>query len=79
MVAPFIDLTGSHHPRAIMPKMNRVNKIATFLKTIFLGPLRGLGKNSGKTNLFSFCNFCLAGDPKSNELMSNLNAKRLAL
>jgi len=79
MAAPFFDLTGSHHARAIIPKMNKVNKIATFLRTIFFDPSEHLRKNNGKTHLIWFYNFCLAEDQNVNELMSNLNAKRLPL
>jgi hypothetical protein len=48
MAAPYIDLTGSPHVRVIIPKMNRVDKIATSLITTFLGPFRAFEKKQWK-------------------------------
>jgi hypothetical protein len=62
MVAPLIDLTGSHHARTTIPKMDKANKIETFVRSIFFGPSEHLRKNNGKTDLIGFFNFCLDGD-----------------
>jgi hypothetical protein len=57
MAATFIDLTGSHHARTIIPKMNRVNKTATFLRTIFLGPFRAFEKKHWKNKPYLVLQF----------------------
>jgi len=74
-----MDLTGSHHACTVIPKMDKINKIETFVRVIFFDPSEHLGKNNGKTTLIEFCNVCLEGDQNVNELKSNLDAKSLLL
>jgi hypothetical protein len=77
MAAPSMDLTGSHHARAIIAKMNKVNKIETFVRINFFDPSERLMKNSGKTTLIEFAIFSMGLNV--NELKKQFDAKSLLL
>jgi hypothetical protein len=79
MAALFIDLTGSHHARTIIPKMNGVNKIATFLRTILFGPFRAFEKKQWKNKPNLALQFLSSSRSKFERIKSNLNAKNLPL
>jgi len=61
MAAPWIDLTGSHHARTIIAKMNKVNKIETFVRTNFFDLSEGLRKTVEKQPSLSYAIFILMG------------------